>query len=65
MTGRSDLAKVHLEQQVALFDLVADLDLGAETVALHLDGIHADMDEHLDIAVALDVPPYKFLQFDE
>ena len=54
MAGSGDLGKIHLQQQIALLDLIAHLDLGAEAVALHLDGIHADVDQHLDIADALD-----------
>ena len=56
MAGSLDLVQIHGQQQLALLDLVADLDIGAEAVALHLDGIHAHMDEHFHAAVALDAP---------
>ena len=48
MSGSRDFVQIHLQQQIALLDLVALLDLRAEAVALHLDGVNADMDQHLN-----------------
>ena len=52
VTGSCDLAQIHLQQQIALLYLIADLDLRAEAVTLHLNGIHADMDQDLNTAVS-------------
>lgn len=48
VSGSRDFVQIHLQQQIALLDLVALLDLRAEAVALHLDGVNADMDQHLN-----------------
>ena len=52
VAGGCDLRQIHLQQQVALLDFIANLDLRAEAIALHLDGIHADVDQNLDAAVS-------------
>ena len=50
VAGGSDGGPVDVHQRHAPQNLVAGLDLGAEVLALELDGVHADVNEQLDSA---------------
>ena len=47
MTGGADFLQVHGQQQIALFDLLSNLDRIGEAVSAHLHGVHADVNEEL------------------
>ena len=50
---RLDRLGVELEEQLAFLDLVALRGLGREVLAVQLDRVHADVDEHLDAVFGL------------
>ena len=48
------LVQVEADQLVPGPDPVADLDLGVEALAAHLDGVEADVEQHLEVAEGAD-----------
>ena len=54
VVGSADGVQIDLQQSGAGLDLLLFLDQSGEALALHLDGVHADMDQQLDAVVAGD-----------
>ena len=52
MACGADGVQIDLQQRSAGLDLVTFLDQSLEALAVHLNGIHADMDQDLDAVIA-------------
>ena len=52
MACGADSVQIDLQQGSARLDLVAFLDQSLKALTVHLDGVHADMDQDLDAVIA-------------